>query len=87
MANAPIITALYEAAYQPLSFARSGFCAPKFWPTKVCAALPQPRPTNRAMVSSRKTMPSAVVALWSVGLVNARATSECVTNMAKMPHD
>ena len=29
-------------------------------------------------------MPSAVVALWSVGVVKARATNECVTNIAMM---
>ena len=33
--TAAIITALYQAAYQPLVFARSGLPAPRFCPTKV----------------------------------------------------
>jgi hypothetical protein len=51
---------------------------------KVCAALPQPSPTKSAMVSSLKTMPSAVVADCSALVVKARATSVCVTSMAQI---
>ncbi len=58
--------------------------APRFCPTNVCAALPQPIATKSAIVSRRKTRPIAVVAVWSEAVVKNRATSELTRSIAAM---
>ena len=50
------------SATQPLRAARSGRCAPRFWPTSVMAAVPNAAPDRKPSASQRMATPWALLA-------------------------
>ena len=72
-ANTHIMAMFRPSAIHDARTARSTRPRPRFWPTRVAAAAPHPKPLNSAKLSSLSPMPNAACALVTASATCGRA--------------